>query len=414
MQRDMQQARWADEPSNNGRPVVPTPRRRPYPSGETMGPPTLLAPPPVADGEEKPTIPFDALSNALLLVDKPRGWTSFDVCNSIRRAATPNFSFGRTPKNKLAKVGHAGTLDPLATGLMLVCVGAATKSVSGYSSLDKAYVGSMRLGQTTPSLDCDTPVDAEKPWEHIGVDNVKECLTKNFDGDIMQVPPMYSAKSQGGERLYDKARRGETVKREPCKVTINAVDAWSVGERDGDMDVYNAGGDAPPADAEDTPDDDGDDVDSEQKRISALPISAPTARDVMFSVDSSKGTYVRSVVDDAGRLLGCGAYMTSLRRTRVGPYEVSAAWNVDDLVDALWDAKRAAFPKPEGRRGNVGGRGRGGGRGGRGGRGRGGRGRGRGADASSSSSTTTNKQSQDKSRGPSIDEVINTLKDDDL
>ncbi|MGB6033878.1 MAG: tRNA pseudouridine(55) synthase TruB [Bacteroidota bacterium] len=209
---------------------------------------------------------------ALLLVDKPAGWTSFDVVKKIRTLF------------RLRKVGHAGTLDPLATGLLLVCTGKRTKTIEEFVGLEKEYEGGMFLGARTSSFDAGTPVVERHSVEHINDETVRSVFGE-FAGPQEQLPPMWSAVKVNGKRLYALARQGKTVERKTRQVIIHSL--------------------AP-------------------TRI-AIP-------EVDFSVVCSKGTYVRALVDDIGQRLGCGAYLRLLRRTRIGPYHLSDALTIEELV----------------------------------------------------------------------------------
>jgi len=206
----------------------------------------------------------------LLLVDKPSGVTSHDVVDRIRKAA------------KMRRIGHTGTLDPAATGLLILCLGPATRLSEHLTGLDKVYEGVMRLGIETVSYDADGETVAEHPVPD-DVDAAKlQALCDRFVGDIEQVPPMVSAVKVGGERLYKLARKGETVDRPSRPVTVHAFDV---------IDYH-----------------------------------APDAR---IRVACSSGTYVRTLCHDVGQLLGCGAILASLRRTRVGHHDVSQAAPVE-------------------------------------------------------------------------------------
>lgn len=209
-------------------------------------------------------------------MDKPKGWSSFDVIRCLRRLLS------------IRKIGHAGTLDPMATGLLIVLVGRkATKQMQHFMDLPKRYTGTLRLGEVTPSYDAETDVTERKPWACVSQEALAQAAA-SFTGTITQRPPMYSAVKVKGERLYKKARRGETVDRPPRVVTIEEL-TWT--GRDG--------------------------------------------ADVSFQVKCSKGTYIRSLAHDIGQSLGCGAYLVQLRRTAIGPYEVDRAWTPDALEQAL-------------------------------------------------------------------------------
>jgi len=205
----------------------------------------------------------------VLLVDKPAGITSHDVVDRIRRAA------------KMRRVGHTGTLDPAATGLLVLCLGSATRLSEHLTGLDKVYEGAMRLGIVTDSYDLDGKVLQDNPVPALTIEAIREaCGT--FTGDVLQVPPMVSAVKVGGERLYKKARQGEEVVRPPRTVVV--------------------------------------------REFSVLGYEPP---DVSIRVRCSRGTYVRSLCHDVGQALGCGGTLASLRRTFVGRYSVEDALPVD-------------------------------------------------------------------------------------
>ncbi|MEP2026048.1 MAG: tRNA pseudouridine(55) synthase TruB [Reichenbachiella sp.] len=218
---------------------------------------------------------MDFEKGEVFLVDKPLEWTSFDVVKKIR---------GRL---KIKKVGHAGTLDPLATGLLIICAGKATKKINEYQDLGKTYTGKMVLGKTTPSVDLETEFDSEKSYEHITEQQVNEAAAK-WTGDIVQIPPIYSAIKVDGERAYKAARRKEEIKLKPRPVHVPVFE-----------------------------------VDS-----SNFP-------EVSFKIQCSKGTYIRSLVRDVGEELGCGAYMSELRRTAIGDFQVDDAFVLEDFISRL-------------------------------------------------------------------------------
>jgi tRNA pseudouridine55 synthase len=208
----------------------------------------------------------------MLLVRKPAGWTSFDVVHKIRHL------FG------VRKVGHAGTLDPLATGLLIICTGKKTKSIAEFVGLDKEYVGEMTLGGRTESFDSATPVIAGGSTD--GVDEEKLLgVFAEFTGPRLQVPPMWSAVSVRGKRLYKYAREGVEVERQAREIMIHA--------------------------------------------IVPIMVRVPVVR---FRVTCSKGTYVRSLVNEIGDRLGCGAYLSALERTRIGPYRIEDARTIEELA----------------------------------------------------------------------------------
>ena len=228
---------------------------------------------------KKHRLPVCDLSG-VLLVDKPREWTSFDVVNFVRS------------RFNIPKVGHCGTLDPAATGLLVLMLGRFTTLSSRFSGDDKVYEGSMRLGIETDSGDLDGETVATADPSGITAERIAEVLAK-FRGEQMQIPPMVSAVKVGGKKLYELARRGEEIEREPRKIFIRRLDIVEC---------------APP--------------------------------DCSFVLECSKGTYVRTLCSDAGRLLGCGAVLTSLRRTRSGRFDVKDALGVDTLKE--WDQKQLA------------------------------------------------------------------------
>jgi tRNA pseudouridine55 synthase len=223
----------------------------------------------------------DFAQGALLLIDKPEGWTSFDVVNKIRGTIRRVFNISKI------KVGHAGTLDPMATGLLLICTGKWTTKLSEFQGLDKAYSGVMTLGATTDSYDKETPEENHKPYAHVTETSISEAA-KTFTGEIDQVPPIYSAIKVDGKPLYKSARKGQEVEIASRRVVIHQFTIVSV----------------------------------------QLPY-------VHFNVSCSKGTYIRSLAHDMGQMLGCGAYLSALRRTNIGEYRVEDAWQVDVLVDAI-------------------------------------------------------------------------------
>lgn len=224
---------------------------------------------------------YDFIAGATLLVDKPNGWTSFDVVNKIRYKLRHRLGVRKI------KVGHAGTLDPMATGLLIICTGKATKTLNRLQNLDKTYTGTLRLGATTPSFDAETHIDQTYPYEHITHEDI-EAARHSFIGSIQQVPPVFSAIKVDGQPLYKRARRGEKVE----------VAARSVN-------IYE---------------------------LTFTRIELP---EIDFCVRCSKGTYIRSLAHDLGQALNSGAYLTALCRTRIGPYQLSDAWNLENLVDAL-------------------------------------------------------------------------------
>ena len=222
-----------------------------------------------------------------VLVNKELDWTSFDVVNKIRS------SLRKTLSRKKVKVGHAGTLDPRATGLLIVCFGPATKKIFHFQDLNKEYVGEFYLGGTTPTYDTETEIDKEYPTEHIN-DQLLMDKTHQFIGKIEQVPPIFSAIKKDGIPMYKRARSGEKVEIKSRQIEIEAFDIIQ----------------------------------------SKLPL-------VSFRVKCGKGTYIRSLAYDYGKALDSGGYLQSLCRTKIGDYDVNDSWNVHDLCDKIDAAKNA-------------------------------------------------------------------------
>lgn len=220
---------------------------------------------------------WDGPYGTVVLVNKPKGWTSFTVCGKLRRLV------------KVKKVGHAGTLDPMATGLLIVCVGKATKMVDGYQGMVKGYSGVFRLGEATSTWDADSPVIQREPWEHIKDEDLKKTAA-SFCGEIWQVPPMFSAIKVGGERMYEKARRGESIELSPRRISIFQFEI----ER-----------------------------------------SLNDRQNLIFRVTCSKGTYIRSLCADFGKSIGSCAHLTALRRDSIGEYSADNAWDFKELEDAI-------------------------------------------------------------------------------
>ena len=214
-----------------------------------------------------------------VLINKPIDWTSFDVVNRVRGVLSR--SFGR----KRTKVGHAGTLDPKATGLLILCIGRHTKKIQLFQNLDKTYTGSMILGASTPSYDSESEPDQFYPVEHIDSGLIERTRQK-FVGEIDQIPPIFSALKKDGMVAYKAARSGKKITLSSRKVSIESFRLTNI-----------------------------------------------TAQRIDFMVKCSKGTYIRSLVHDFGKALGSGAYLTSLCRTGIGPYLLQNAWDLDDFVD---------------------------------------------------------------------------------
>ncbi len=227
---------------------------------------------PVLDRNHPLPETLDAQQPAVLLFDKPSGWSSFKAVKAVRKRLS------------VKKAGHAGTLDPLATGLLIICLNRATKSVSQIQSLPKTYRAKIRFGASTPSYDAGTEADETAPCEHITLHAIKEELQKSFLGEIEQTPPMYSALKHEGQRLYKLARKGKTVERKPRRVTVFETRIIAFDQPDLEVDVT-----------------------------------------------CSKGTYIRSIAHDLGIRLGSRAYLRSLRRTKIGMFDVKDALSANDL-----------------------------------------------------------------------------------
>ncbi|MFZ0455723.1 MAG: tRNA pseudouridine(55) synthase TruB [Ignavibacteriaceae bacterium] len=218
---------------------------------------------------------FDFDLGETILIDKPFRWTSFHVVHNLRKAVG------------VKKVGHAGTLDPMATGLLIVCTGKKTKEITTFQELEKTYTGIITLGKTTTSMDLETEIIEEKPFNNINEEMIFKAK-EEFTGQILQIPPMYSAVKYKGKALYKYARKGKTVEREPREVFISKFNITNI----------------------------------------ELP-------DIHFEISCSKGTYIRVIANDLGISLGCGALLSSLRRTKIGNYNVENALLVDDFIEKI-------------------------------------------------------------------------------
>lgn len=229
----------------------------------------------------------DFISGEVLAVDKPLGWTSFDAVKRLRGALQ------RRLKVKKFKVGHAGTLDPLATGVLLVCTGRATRSIESLQAGIKEYVADIRLGATTPSFDLETKIDATYPTEHITRQLIEETLP-SFTGRIMQVPPVFSAVKIDGKRAYNLARKGRDV-----QLSAKPLEIPELQLLDFDTETYT----------------------------------------MRLRIVCSKGTYIRALARDLGNALGSGAHLTALRRTRVGDYGIDDCLSLDDALKLINDCQ---------------------------------------------------------------------------
>lgn len=221
------------------------------------------------------------IDGEILYIDKPLEWTSFDAVKRVRSALT------RRMHVKKLKVGHAGTLDPLATGVIIVCTGRATKRIEELQAGVKEYVATLALGATTPSFDLETPVDATYPTDHITRELAEEVLGR-FRGRIEQVPPAYSACKVEGRRAYDFARNGEEVDLKPKVLVIDELELLSF-----------------------------------------------KPEELQIRVVCSKGTYIRALARDIGAALGSGAHLTALRRTRVGDVTIDQCLNIDQVAELI-------------------------------------------------------------------------------
>ena len=224
---------------------------------------------------------MDYISGEILVVDKPYRWTSFDAVKRLRGALQRRLNVRKF------KVGHAGTLDPLATGVLVVCTGRATKRIDELQNGTKEYIAEIRLGATTPSFDLETEIDAIYPWEHINEDQVRGVLPA-FTGRVMQVPPVFSAVKVDGKRAYKFARKGQEVEIKAKPLEISKIELMHL---EGDR--------------------------------------------LTLRVVCSKGTYIRALARDIGIALGSGAHLTALRRTRVGDIPVEECLSLDKAIEMI-------------------------------------------------------------------------------
>lgn len=216
----------------------------------------------------------------ILIVDKPLEWTSTDVVRRVKFML-------RKVGHKNLKVGHAGTLDPLASGILIVCLGRATKMVESLQAEEKEYIAEVTLGATTPSFDMEHPVDGTYPWEHITRENLEKALA-GLCGERLQMPPIYSAKKIDGQRAYEYAREGEEVKLRAALINLYSIELLDC----------------------------------------ALP-------KITIKVTCSKGTYIRSLAREIGEALDSGGYLSALRRTRSGGFTLDAAYSMDEITEAF-------------------------------------------------------------------------------
>lgn len=217
----------------------------------------------------------DFHSGEVLLIDKPIGWTSFKVVHIVRKLTGAK------------KVGHAGTLDPRATGLLILCTGKKTKEITKYQDGEKTYKGTITLGKSTPSMDLETEVIEEKSIEEVTEEKILK-MKETFTGEIFQTPPMYSALKVNGKTLYNLARKGKIVERQPRKVTV-----------------------------------------------SKFVISNIELPEIHFEISCSKGTYIRVIANDLGEKLGCGGVLSSLRRTKIGAFSVDQSLKMEEFEEKI-------------------------------------------------------------------------------
>jgi tRNA pseudouridine55 synthase len=242
---------------------------------------------------------------AVILVDKPLGWTSFDVVNKLRHKLKQRLG------NKKLKVGHAGTLDPLATGLLVICVGDYTKRIDEFQAMPKAYTGTFTFGATTASYDLEKPVDTTFPLQHLN-DALLETVKHQFIGAIQQIPPMYSAVKVDGKRMYKNARTGEVVALEPRDVQIDAFEIMPLRRVPNPVEEHRI-------------------VSAKGAQIHLYP-NFSEGLQADFEVHCGKGTYIRSLAYDVGQAANSGAYLSALRRTKTGGFSVDDAWSLEALV----------------------------------------------------------------------------------
>jgi tRNA pseudouridine55 synthase len=224
---------------------------------------------------------YDFHSGEIMLLDKPLNWTSFDVVNKVRRALG------------VKKVGHSGTLDPMATGLLIVCSGRKTKEIIAYQNLNKTYTGSIMLGKRSKSMDFETELTGDADISSISDEQILNCRRK-FMGQILQVPPIFSAIKIKGKSLYNTARKGKTISLQPREINIINFNITSINRPN-----------------------------------------------VNFEITCSKGTYIRAIANDFGEELGCGGVLSSLRRTAIGDYSVDDSLAINDFISLVKEWKKS-------------------------------------------------------------------------
>ena len=233
---------------------------------------------------------MDFIEGEILCVAKPLDWTSFNVVNKIR------WKIQKTLNIKKLKVGHAGTLDPLATGVLILCTGKATKRIEEFQYQTKEYIATLQLGTTTPSFDLELPIDATFPTEHIDRALI-DSVIPTFTGEIWQLPPVYSAVKVDGKRAYDYARKGLEVELKPKLLVIDEIEV--------------------------------------------LDYSHPTLK---IRVVCSKGTYIRALARDIGQALNSGAHLIGLERTRIGDIRLEDCWQIEELIQRIEEAPKTQAP----------------------------------------------------------------------
>lgn len=224
---------------------------------------------------------IDFKSGEVLLVDKPLNWTSFDVVNKLRWRLKKKY------KIKRFKVGHAGTLDPLATGLLIICTGKKTKTIPDLVATKKTYTGTILLGKTTPSFDLETAFNAEYPVDHITEELIDKVKT-NFLGEQLQTPPVFSAKKIDGKRAYESARKGKEVEMKKSRIAIDEFE-----------------------------------------------VNTDNFPEINFKITCSKGTYIRSIANDFGEKCNSGGTLIELRRTKVGKYSIADSKTVEEWIETI-------------------------------------------------------------------------------
>jgi tRNA pseudouridine55 synthase len=240
----------------------------------------------------------DFLEGQVFVIDKPLEWTSFDVVNKVRGTIRHTFDIRKI------KVGHAGTLDPLASGVLIICTGRKTKTIDLIQAGEKTYTGTIRLGVTTPSFDAETGVDNWGEGTHIDkldLQTISHAATQNLIGNLAQMPPQFSAKKVDGVTAYKAARKGKTVALQPKAVTVVSFDIHSFT----------------------------------QEKIKGANDKSHPVVDVGFEIVCSKGTYIRALARDLGEILKVGGTLTSLRRTKSGNFDVENAWDLTELLETV-------------------------------------------------------------------------------